>query len=86
MRTTRRALVIRIAAASVAAALLGMALGPEVATSQTDPQLVAKAGSAIDRGLKWLRTTQKPDGSYGSHLGVTALAVTALARSPRTYR
>lgn len=86
MRTTRRALVIRIAAASVAAALLGMALGPEVATSQTDPQLVAKAGSAIDRGLKWLRTTQQPDGSYGSHLGVTALAVTALARSPRAYR
>lgn len=51
-----------------------------------DPDIVQKSGAAIDRALRWLRTTQKPDGSYGGHLGVTTLAVTAMARSPRAYR
>jgi len=51
-----------------------------------DEQLRAQIGPAIDRGLKWLRKQQKPDGSWENHPGLTALALTAFARSPRAYR
>ncbi|MBN1417979.1 MAG: terpene cyclase/mutase family protein [Planctomycetes bacterium] len=48
--------------------------------------------SACDRGCNWLIDHQNKDGGYGpqqdghSTVGVTALVVTALARSPRAYR
>jgi squalene-hopene/tetraprenyl-beta-curcumene cyclase len=41
---------------------------------------------AIDRGLRWLRDHQLEDGSWDHYPGITALALTAFARSPRKYR
>jgi squalene-hopene/tetraprenyl-beta-curcumene cyclase len=41
--------------------------------------------SSVDRGLKFLRSVQKPDGSWDNHPGLTALAVSAFMRSPRKY-
>lgn len=44
--------------------------------------------SAIDRGCNWLIDQQRPDGGYGSYVsdvGITALVIHSLARSPRRY-
>ncbi|MEM7166306.1 MAG: prenyltransferase/squalene oxidase repeat-containing protein [Planctomycetota bacterium] len=44
--------------------------------------------SAIDRGCNWLIDQQRADGGYGSYVsdvGITALVVHGLARSPRHY-
>jgi squalene-hopene/tetraprenyl-beta-curcumene cyclase len=41
--------------------------------------------SSVDRGLKFLRSVQKPDGSWDNHPGLTALAVSAFMKSPRKY-
>ncbi len=41
--------------------------------------------SSIDKGLKFLRSQQKPDGSWEDHPGLTSLAVTAFMKSPRKY-
>lgn len=75
-------------AAGILAGVLGVVFdsGWKSAAGQADPQLVEKVGSAIDRGLRWLRSAQKPDGPWGEHLGITALAVTAMAKSHRAYR
>lgn len=75
MRTMAAALVVMMATTSV-----------PVAWAETDAKVVDAAKSAVDRALRWLRSAQKPDGSYGSHLGITALVVAAMARSPRAYR
>ncbi len=40
---------------------------------------------AIDRGLRWLKEQQEQDGSWDHYPGITALAVSAFARSPRQY-
>jgi squalene-hopene/tetraprenyl-beta-curcumene cyclase len=56
------------------------------AAAQKDPALTARAQKTIDDGLRWLRSVQKPDGTWGNHLGITALAVTAFAKSHRAYR
>ncbi len=57
-----------------------------VAAGTRDAALVGQAERAIDNGLRWLRSVQKPDGTWGGHLGITELAVTAFARSHREYR
>jgi Prenyltransferase and squalene oxidase repeat. len=41
--------------------------------------------SSIDKGLRFLRNEQKPDGSWYNHPGLTALAVSAFMKSPRKY-
>lgn len=74
------------AAVTVLVLLVSGSVMPARAADAPDMAIVAKAASAVDQALHWLRTTQKPDGSYGGHLGVTALVVTALAKSPRAYR
>ena len=51
-----------------------------------DEALETEVKQAIDRGLKWLRWQQKEDGSWEHHPGITSLALTAFARSPRAYR
>lgn len=61
---------------------------PEVKwTPVSDSDAIKKA---IDRGLNFLIDNQRPDGSYGfypnSDVGITALALQALATSPRAYR
>ena len=85
---SRSSKITRVVAAAVLASVFWMVAepAPVVVQGSTDPKLVDKATSAIDRALRWLRSIQKPDGSYGGHLGITALVVTAMARSHRAYR
>ncbi len=52
---------------------------------ELDPSLKKKIKSSVDRGLKFLRSEQKPDGSWDNHPGLTALAVSAFMKSPRRY-
>lgn len=87
MRGMRRTMT-RIVAAGVLASFLGLSIGPPwaAAAGANDPVVKQKAQSTIDRGLRWLRSVQKPDGSWGGHIGITALALTAFARSHRQYR
>lgn len=43
------------------------------------------AKSSIDRGIRFLRAQQATDGSYGKHVGLTAMVLLAMAESPRKY-
>jgi len=53
-----------------------------------------KVVGAIDRGSRWLKAEQNPDGGYGPYLrlkdtsdvGLTAFVLYALARNPRHYK
>ena len=49
------------------------------------PQLQKRAKDAIDKGVRFLRQQQAADGSYGHHVGLTAMALLAMAESPRKY-
>ena len=83
-----RNVAVRMVGAGLLAGVLCAAAAPAWAAvaGWQDPALRGKAESAIDRGLRWLRSAQKPDGSWAGNLGVTAMALTAFARSPRAYR
>lgn len=50
-----------------------------------NPSLRGEIKDSVDRGLKFLRSEQKPDGSWENHPGLTALAVSAFMKSPRKY-
>lgn len=53
---------------------------PLFAQQNDSPELTAKASEAIDRGLKHLLATQKPDGSWASgEDGERAVAITSLS-------
>jgi squalene-hopene/tetraprenyl-beta-curcumene cyclase len=82
---TLRRIARQLTATIVLGALLGGSV-PMATAADDNSQLAQKAGAAIDRALRWMRTVQKPDGGYGGHLGVTAMVVWAMARSPRQYR
>jgi squalene-hopene/tetraprenyl-beta-curcumene cyclase len=85
--TGRRRRVTRLLAAGILALVIGTAPAAAwAADTQPDPKLAERVQSAIDRGLRWLRSAQKSDGGYAGHLGITALVVQAMARSPRAYR
>ncbi len=45
----------------------------------------AHVKDAIDRGIKFLRAQQDPEGSYGKYPGLTAMVLEAYALSPRRY-
>ena len=49
------------------------------------PQLQKSAKDAIDKGIRFLRQQQAEDGSYGHHIGLTSMAILAMAESPRRY-
>lgn len=81
-------MVIRHLFLGVFISILGLTAVPTWAgeSIQKDPALVAKAERAVDNGLRWLRSVQKPDGTWGGHLGITELALAAFAKSHRAYR
>jgi uncharacterized protein YfaS (alpha-2-macroglobulin family) len=55
-------------------------VAPLLAQQNDSPELTSKASQAIDRGLKHLLATQRPDGSWAStEEGDRAVAITALA-------
>jgi squalene-hopene/tetraprenyl-beta-curcumene cyclase len=76
----------RVIALVLACSFLTLLLPPPGAAATLDPRDIAKAQSAVDRGLRWLHSAQKPDGSWAGHLGITALVLSAFARSHRHYR
>lgn len=49
------------------------------------PSLHQHAKDAIDKGIHFLRQQQNDDGSYGHHVGLTAMTLLAMAESPRKY-
>ena len=51
-----------------------------------DAKLVDTAKKSVDNGLRYLRAQQKENGSYGDHVGLTAMALIAFAESHRAYR
>jgi hypothetical protein len=60
--------------------LLSLLAMPLNAQQNDSPELTAKASQSIDRGLKHLLATQRPDGSWASgEDGERAVAITALA-------
>lgn len=57
------------------------------ATPALSPELVESAKRAVDKGVHFLRAQQSAeDGSYGQHVGLTAMALLAMAESYRAYR
>jgi len=74
------------------AAFIFVSLAAAVLIAQPAPDLQEAVKSACDRGANWLIDHQNKDGGYGpqqggsSTVGITALVVTSLARSPRAYR
>lgn len=83
--------VARALRAVAAIVALSMTMVAGLAAAQSagaapDRQVVSRAEHAIDDGLRWLRSAEKPDGTLGAHLGITELAVMAFALSPRQYR
>ena len=49
------------------------------------PELVITAKKAVDRGIHFLRQQQAEDGSYGHHVGLTAMTLLAMTESYRGY-
>lgn len=76
----------RSLAATLIAALIAAGAGPALAAGTLDPALVDKAKKAVDKGLHFLRGKQEENGSYGNHVGLTAMALLAFAESHRKYR
>ncbi len=60
-------------------------LSAEEAKFELNPSIKDGIKSSCDRGLKFLRSVQKPDGSWDNHPGLTALAISAFMKSPRKY-
>ena len=79
-------MIVRVLLVGLLLGALGVNAQPGWAAAPKDPALAARAQKAVDDGLRWLRSVQKPDGTWGNHLGITALALTAFAKSHRAYR
>ncbi len=79
-----RALCGRLVTLFTVSGVLALPLNAQTKVSGVDaPELTAKASQAIDKGLKYLLTTQKKDGSWdedgqgGREIGITSLAMMA---------
>ena len=71
----RKRLLDRVAVALAALVLLA-------ATATADDGATARAGQLLERGLTYLASTQKPDGSWQGSVAVTSLAASAYLKSP----
>lgn len=69
----------------IIAACLALAL-PVTGYAQIDAALGAKAKKSVDKGLNFLRYKQEKNGSYGHHVGLTAMVVLAYTDSHRNYK
>ena len=58
---------------------------PQAKQELVSASLHKHAKDSIDKGIRFLRQQQAEDGSYGHHVGLTAMAVLAMAESPRKY-
>lgn len=77
--------VIAFSLAVAVALAASMALMPAPAQAAPPPKLKDEVKDAIDRGIKFLRSKQDPQGSYGNYPGLTAMVLEAFAVSPRKY-
>lgn len=67
-------------------AVIVCGVAPASAKGPLDQATVDKAKKSVDRGLRFLRGLQEEDGSYGKHVGLTAMVLLAYAESHRAYR
>ena len=58
----------------------------ELSQKMLPAELVTKAKKAVDKGLRFLRSKQAKDGSYGKHVGLTGMTLMAFGNSHRKYR
>jgi len=73
-----------IAAPAPAAPATAAVVAP--AAKSVDAKTIGDARKAVDKGIAFLRSKQADNGSYGSHVGLTAMALVAMAESHRAYR
>lgn len=78
----RRPLTAALALLLACFALPAFAQGEKAALDQ---KLVDQAKKSVDRGLNFLRSQQQENGSYGDHVGLTAMTLIAFAESHRKY-
>lgn len=86
---------LRPALISLLACLVPLLVAPHAASAQGPDETDATAQepslrdldleSEIDRSVRWLRSKQTPDGSYGGSVSGTAWALQAYALCPRKY-
>jgi squalene-hopene/tetraprenyl-beta-curcumene cyclase len=70
---------------SIGVWVLAVAGAASAAPPVLDAKQAAAARAAVDRGLDFLRKQQAADGSYGNHVGLTAMTLLALAGSYHHY-
>ncbi len=69
------------------ASLLVFALAtPAFAGEPLDAKLVDATKKSVDKGIHFLRGKQAENGSYGDHVGLTAMVLLSMAESHRAYR
>lgn len=86
MRHTLALLAVLTAPAAVAAEPAAQApTSAPAARPLLDARQKAAARAAVDKGIAWLRKQQGENGSYGNHVGLTAMALLAMAHSYHGY-
>ena len=95
MKSTRTRAVVSLMLSS---ALVGQAIAAPapgvaapapaaaLATKSVDAKTIGDARKAVDKGITFLRSKQAENGSYGNHVGLTSMALVAMAESHRAYR
>lgn len=76
---------------SVMAGLLAVTFVTGLFAADAKPGVsTGQVKDSVEKGISWLRKQQNPDGSYGDprrpDVGITALALHAIAGSPKKYR
>lgn len=76
----------RVAWSIAAVVVAGLFANTAQAREPIDAKLYERAKKAVDKGLRFLRSKQAENGSYGDHVGVTATVLKAYAESHRDYK